>query len=53
MTTASINIKGLVFLVADANPYFSRIVVGLLRSFGASTVTEVRNLFDAIQMLSG
>ena len=53
MTTASINIKGLVFLVADANPYFSRIVVGLLRSFGASTVTEVRNSFDAIQMLSG
>src|ERR1700694_2182719 len=27
MTTASINIKGLVFLVADANPYFSRIVI--------------------------
>jgi CheY-like chemotaxis protein len=52
MTTATINIKGLVFLVADANPYFSRIVVGLLRSFGASTVTEVRNSFDAIQMLN-
>lgn len=52
MTTATINIKGLVFLVADANPYFSRIIVGLLRSFGANTVTEVRNSFDAIQMLS-
>jgi len=52
MTTATINIKGLVFLVADANPYFSRIVVGLLRSFGASAVTEIRNSFDAIQMLS-
>jgi two-component system, chemotaxis family, chemotaxis protein CheY len=52
MTNATINIKGLVFLVADANPYFSRIVVGLLRSFGANTVIEVRNSFDAIQMLS-
>jgi CheY-like chemotaxis protein len=53
MTAPAINIKGLVFLVADANPYFSRIVVGLLRSFGASAVTEVRNSYDAIQMLSG
>jgi two-component system chemotaxis response regulator CheY len=53
MTTATINIKGLVFLVADANPYFSRIIVGLLRSFGATAVTEVRNSFDAIQMLNG
>jgi len=52
MTTATINIKGLVFLVADANPYFSRIVVGLLRSFGANNITEVRNSYDAIQMLS-
>lgn len=52
MTTATINIKGLVFLVADANAFFSRIVVGLLRSFGATTVTEVRNSFDAIQMLN-
>ncbi len=52
MTTATINIKGLVFLVADANPYFSRIVVGLLRSFGATAVTDVRNSFDAIQMLN-
>jgi len=52
MTTATINIKGLVFLVADANPYFSRIVVGLLRSFGANSVIEVRNSFDAIQMLN-
>src|SRR5262249_60828828 len=52
MTTATINIKGLVFLVADANPYFSRIVVGLLRSFGANAITEVRNSFDAIQTLN-
>jgi CheY-like chemotaxis protein len=53
MTTTTINIKGLVFLVADANPYFSRIIVGLLRSFGANAVMEVRNSFDAIQMLNG
>jgi CheY-like chemotaxis protein len=52
MTTATINLKGLVFLVADANPYFSRIIVGLLRSFGATAVTEVRNSFDAIQLLN-
>jgi len=42
----------LVFLVADANPYFSRIVVGLLRSFGANSVAEVRNSFDAIRTLN-
>ena len=52
MITTTINIKGLVFVVADANPYFSRIVVGLLRSFGASNVIEVRNSFDAIQILN-
>ncbi len=52
MTTHAINLKGLVFLVADPNPYFSRIVVGLLRSFGATHVTEVRNSFDAIQILN-
>jgi two-component system, chemotaxis family, chemotaxis protein CheY len=52
MTTQSLNLKGLVFLVADANPYFSRIVVGLLRSFGANSVAEVRNSFDAIRTLN-
>jgi len=51
MTNHSINLKGLVFLVADANPYFSRIVVGLLRSFGATNVIEARNSFDAIHVL--
>ena len=53
MTTQTINLKGLVFLVADPNPYFSRIVVGLLRSFGANNVAEVRNSFDAIRLLNG
>jgi two-component system chemotaxis response regulator CheY len=52
MTNHAINLKGLVFLVADPNPYFSRIVVGLLRSFGVNSVTEVRNSFDAIQILN-
>ena len=52
MTAPTINIRGLAFLVADANPYFSRIVVSLLRSFGATTVTEVRNSFEAIQLLN-
>jgi two-component system chemotaxis response regulator CheY len=52
MTAQSLNLKGLVFLVADANPYFSRIVVGLLRSFGANSVAEVRNSFDAIRTLN-
>jgi CheY-like chemotaxis protein len=52
MTHHTINLKGLAFLVADPNPYFSRIVVGLLRSFGAAYVTEVRNSFDAIQILN-
>jgi CheY-like chemotaxis protein len=53
MTNHTINLKGLMFLVADANPYFSRIVVGLLRSFGANNVTEARNSFDAIRTLTG
>ena len=52
MTTQNLNLKGLVFLIADANPYFSRIVVGLLRSFGATSVAEVRNSFDAIRTLN-
>ena len=52
MTNHTINLKGLVFLVADPNPYFSRIVVGLLRSFGANNVAEVRNSFDAIRTLN-
>ena len=52
MSAATINIRGLAFLVADANPYFSRIVVSLLRSFGANSVIEVRNSFEAIQLLN-
>lgn len=53
MTTQSLNLKGLLFLVADSNAYFSRIAVGLLRSFGANSVAEVRNSYDAIRMLNG
>lgn len=53
MTQHTINLKGLMFLVADANPYFSRIVVGLLRSFGANNIVEARNSFDAIRTLTG
>jgi two-component system chemotaxis response regulator CheY len=52
MTSQAINIKGLTFLVADPNPYFCRIVVNLLRGFGANSLTEVRNSFDAIQILN-
>jgi CheY-like chemotaxis protein len=52
MTTTTINLKGLAFLVADPNPYFSRIVIGLLRSFGANNTAEARNSFDAIQILN-
>jgi len=52
MSAATINIRGLVFLVGDANPYFSRIVVSLLRSFGANSILEVRNSFEAIQLLN-
>ena len=53
MTPQSLNLKGLVFLLADSNAYFSRIVVGLLRSFGANNVAEVRNSYDAIRTLNG
>jgi len=53
MTNHTINLKGLLFLVAAPNPYFSRIVVGLLRSFGATSVIEARNSLDSIQILNG
>jgi two-component system, chemotaxis family, chemotaxis protein CheY len=49
----SINIKDLIFLLADSNSYFSRIVASLLFSFGASEVIEVRNSFEAIGILNG
>jgi two-component system, chemotaxis family, chemotaxis protein CheY len=52
MTPQSLNLKGLVFLLADSNAYFSRIVVGLLRGFGANSLAEVRNSYDAIRTLN-
>jgi CheY-like chemotaxis protein len=47
----SINIRGLTFLIADANPYFSSICHSILRGFGATRVVEVRDAEDARKAL--
>jgi two-component system, chemotaxis family, chemotaxis protein CheY len=49
---ASINIRGLTFLIADANSYFASICNSILRSFGATKVLEVRDTADAIKVLT-
>jgi CheY-like chemotaxis protein len=47
----SINIRGLTFLIADSNAYFSSICQGILRGFGATRVLEVRDTDDARKVL--
>lgn len=51
MARHTINIQGLRFLVADANPFLSSICQSILRGFGASKVFEARNTTDAIKVL--
>jgi len=47
----SINIRGLAFLIADSNAYFSSICHSILRGFGATRVLEARDADDARKML--
>lgn len=52
MPSTTINLRDLVILIADSNSYFSMIVHGILRSFGANKVLEVKNSMSAIHALN-
>ena len=47
-----LNIGGLSFLLADPNQHSTAIFHSILRGFGAKRVIEVRNIRDAIQVLT-
>ncbi len=47
----TINIRGLTFLIADSNAYFSSLCHSILRGFGATRVIEVRDADDARKAL--
>ena len=51
MSNASINLRGLRFLIADQNAYFSSICNSMLRGFGANKVIEVHDASEAIKAL--
>jgi two-component system chemotaxis response regulator CheY len=53
MTNSPMNLRDLVFLIADPSSYLCMIIHGILRSFGASKVIEVRNSLGVIQGLTG
>jgi len=53
MANPTVNLRELVFLVADANSYFCMIIHSMLRSFGADKVIEVRDSLGVIQALTG
>jgi CheY-like chemotaxis protein len=48
---SSINIRGLTFLIADANAYFSSLCNSMLRGFGATKILEARNADEASKTL--
>jgi len=52
MADASINIRGLTFLIADENAYFASICNSILRSFGATKVLEARDAGEALKTLT-
>jgi CheY-like chemotaxis protein len=47
------NLRDLVFVIADPSSYLCMIVHGMLRSFGANKVMEVRNSLGVVQALTG
>lgn len=53
MSKPPINFNDMVFLVADSSAFFSRLVHGILRSFGSTKVLEVRSTWDVLRTLSG
>jgi len=52
MRRSNINLGGLSFLVADSNPHALSLVHGILRGFGVTKTTEVRDANSALQVLS-
>jgi CheY-like chemotaxis protein len=46
-----LNLQGLTFLIADANPFFASICQNILRGFGATSVIDVRTAVEAIKAL--
>ena len=50
-SNSSINVRGLTFLVADQNAFFSSLCNSILRSFGAGKILEARNTADTVDML--
>jgi two-component system chemotaxis response regulator CheY len=51
MSRSSINLRGLTFLIADSNSFFSSICHGVLRGFGATKVIEVRDASQVVTTL--
>jgi len=52
MSNDNINLRGLTFLIADQNSYFSSICNSILRGFGATKVIEVHDANEAIKALT-
>jgi CheY-like chemotaxis protein len=52
MASSTLNLRDLVILIADSNSYFSMIVHGILRSFGANKVIEVKSAMGVIHALN-
>lgn len=53
MANPSINLRNLLFLIADPSSYLCMLVHGMLRGFGANKVIEVRDSLGVFQVLSG
>ena len=53
MKNTTINLRDLLFVVADPNSYLCMIVHSMLRSFGANKVIEVRNSLGVVKALTG
>src|SRR5262245_62216312 len=53
MKDPTINLRDLLFVVADPNSYLCMIVHSMLRSFGANKVIEVRDSLGVVKALTG
>lgn len=51
MSRHDVNLQGLTFLIADANPFVASICQSILRGFGANKVVEARSVPDAVKAL--
>jgi two-component system, chemotaxis family, chemotaxis protein CheY len=53
MTNPSINLRDLVFLIADPSSYMSMLIHSMLRGFGSNKILEVRSSTGLLQTLTG